>query len=112
LGSSQPLQERFTCDGILVPLFLHIVSAAKESSLFPKDTRPCHALPDTLFLHRHHLCSYGHKDIASALEREDNCSVTNSPNITTTSVCSWDTKLYTTSPLFWLSLVLTGKLTF
>jgi hypothetical protein len=106
LGSSQPLQERFTCDGILVPLLLHIVSAAKESydmgraSLFLKDTRPCHALPDTLSLHRHHLCSYGHKDIASALERDDNRSVTNSPNITTTSVCSWDTKLYTTSPIF------------
>jgi len=61
LISSQPLQERFTCDALLVPLLLHIVSAANESydmgraSLFPKDTTPCHALPDTLFLHRHHL---------------------------------------------------------
>ena len=75
LGSSQPLRERFTCDGILVPLLVHIVSAANgtydmgRASLFPKDTSACHALPDTLFLHRHHLCSHGHKEVASALEK-------------------------------------------
>ena len=91
LGSSQPLQERFTCSGILVLLLVHIVSAANETymgrvSLFPKNTSPCHALPDTLFLQRDHPCSYGHKDVDSALETDDNRSATNSPNITTTNI--------------------------
>jgi hypothetical protein len=52
LGSSQPFQERFT---VLVSLFVQIVSAANESYdmgrtyLFPIDTSPCPALPDTCF---------------------------------------------------------------
>ena len=89
LVSSQPLQELFTSTGILDPLLLHIVSAANESYnmgrafLFPLDTSPCLALPDTLFLYRDYLRTYGQQDFASTLETDDNLSATNSPNITT-----------------------------